>query len=32
VIAAGIYDESEREIVLRFVDDCEKRLSNHHAN
>ena len=25
-IAAGILDESEREIVLRFVDACEKRI------
>jgi hypothetical protein len=24
-IAAGIFDEGERETVLRFVDDCEKR-------
>jgi hypothetical protein len=30
-IAAGIFDQDERETVLRFVDDCEKRLADHHA-
>ena len=27
-IAAGIFDKSEREVVLRFVDDCEKRIAS----
>ena len=26
-IAAGIFDKGEREAVLRFVDACEKRIS-----
>ena len=25
-IAAGIFDQGERETVLRFVDECEKRI------
>jgi hypothetical protein len=26
-IAAGIFDKGERETVVRFVDDCEMRIS-----
>jgi hypothetical protein len=26
MIVGGIFDIDERELVLRFVDDCERRL------
>jgi hypothetical protein len=27
VIAEGLYDKTERGLVLRFVDDCERRFA-----
>jgi hypothetical protein len=29
MIAAGIFDKGERDLVLRFVEDCEKRIASH---
>jgi hypothetical protein len=30
-IATGVFDKGERELLLRFVDDCEKQISaNSH--
>ena len=25
-IAAGLFDHDQRDLVLRFVDDCEERI------
>jgi hypothetical protein len=30
-IAKGIYDNAERQIVLRFVETCEAKLAGHQA-
>ena len=30
-IATGVFDKDERELLLRFVDDCEKQIgANSH--
>jgi hypothetical protein len=31
LIAAGIFDKGDRELVLRIVDDCEKRVDKKPA-
>ena len=32
VIARGLFDETERSLVLLFVDDCEKRFAIHERD
>ena len=29
LIAEGLFDHTERRIVLQFVDDCERRFVTH---
>ena len=28
LIVQGLFDKDERELVLRFVDDCERRFAS----